>query len=154
MGSIGYIVLPPGHGKSYRHSPLRNLLEADSLVPCKSTTSLIIARKKAKLHGNWLEYDTLWASMILETLPPGRVVLMVPTNSVGISLGGTFLGAAVLNLTVWSNNLKNRVGDPVKYASVREEALLGGARVFESNEELTEWVDRTVTNWQLTHLGA
>jgi len=154
MSSIDYIVLPPGHGKSYHYYQLGNLLGAGSLISCKSTTSPIIARKKVKLHSNWLEYDTLWASMILEILPPGRVVPMVPTSSVGISLGGTFLGAAVLDLTVWSHNLKNRVGDPVKDTSVMEEALLGGARVFESNEEPTEWVDGTVIGWQLTYLGA
>lgn len=116
--NIGFIVLPPGHGKSHLHSPTRHIFEADSLVPYNSSTKLQELRKAAKISGNWSEYDAEWTSCLAAKLPKTRCILLVPSQSVGKAAHWTDLGGAVLTLTQWSLNLQNRPYGIWKYYSL------------------------------------
>jgi len=112
---IGYIVLPLGHGKSYRHNPEKHIYEADTLVPCKSTPRLRQLRLEAKSTDKWENYDKEWARLFAERLPGRRVLLMVPSEDVGVALNGSFQGAAVLTWGMRERNFLERADSAQKH---------------------------------------
>lgn len=144
---VGYIVLPPGHGKSYRHDPSRKLLEAGSLVGCKSTNELAALRKVAWETNDWSKYDPLWGSEIQRHLPTGRCVVMIPASSVGNIQGWVRLGSARLCLDEWESNLRFRKGSVAQYRASWEAVAKEGGAQLDSNQGLDEWVNARLAEW-------
>lgn len=144
---VGYVVMPPGHGKSYLHSPALRLLEADTLIDCKGTPFLRVLREEAKKTGDWDRYDREWGMEITKRLPRGKVVVMVPSHRVGVLSGWTCLSAVTLTDEAWSLNLTNRQGSIEKYSQCRSMALAHGGLVFSSNRDLSAHVLTAARNW-------
>jgi len=148
---IGFLVLPPGHGKSFLHKKLPGLLEGDSIVDCrKGPLSALRDKAKASLtttSQEWVNYDHLWAEMIQAALSPGRYVIMVPSISVGRTAGWTYLGSAALSLEQWKKNLMNRKGDSSKYQECYQQIKANGGQTFPLNQALENWVIQVTTSW-------
>lgn len=147
MDTVAYIVLPPGHGKSYLHLRIEGLLEADTLIPCRSTPLLSDLRTKAKQSGRWEDYDREWAREIKEVLPAKRCVLMVPSGDVGKLLGNKCLLKGVLTPPQWKENLASRGDSVVKYQWAWESALAEGAQLYSTNEELEQQILERTSKW-------
>jgi hypothetical protein len=148
MSFIGFVVMPPGHGKSYRHLSLPGLVEADTLVDCKATENLRRERVRAKEIGYWKEYDNIWANAIAEKLEDGaRYVVMVPAIEVGEVLGWTYLGSAVLSDIQWEVNTKSRPGFFAKWGWIKRKSLEDGAIQLQSNDDLTNWLANITKEW-------
>lgn len=145
---VDYIILPPGHGKSYRHTDHMELKEADTIVGCKSTVELCHRRSVAKLDGNWEPYDTLWTDMIKEVMPKYDFILMVPDASVGAKFGGSCLFHGVLSDKQWAENLKNRKGTVEEYRPYKDKLLNAGAEEFKSNHDLDRAIDKVLRDWR------
>lgn len=144
---VGYIVLPPGHGKTYRHNPRMNLLEIDSLVHYKATPELVDYRKRAKETHCWGDYDKLRASLVCPLLPDEKCVVMVPSYLVGSVSGWQFLGGAALSKGQWEENMKNRSDDTKQWEYAWEAVISSGGEVIENNNDLDSWIEETRTNW-------
>jgi len=151
MLMIGFLVLPPGHGKSFLHKKLPGLLEGDSIVDCR-TGLLSSLRDNAKASSSpmsqeWANYDHLWSEMIQAALSPGKYVIMVPSISVGRAAGWIYLGSAALTLEQWKENLQTRKGDPIKYHECYQQIKANGGQIFPSNKALETWVTQVATTW-------
>jgi hypothetical protein len=133
---MGYVVLPPGHGKSYYHAKFEGIYEADTVWPYNATPELIALRKDAWSTGDWGKYDSLWADGIMSHMPADTIVLMVPAHSVGVLVAQKFIFSAVLSLEAWERNLRFRKGSVAKYLPCYELAKKSGARTYEDNERL------------------
>lgn len=148
---IGYIVMPPGHGKSVLHNPEIKLYEADRIVYWKEDESLREAREHGWETGNWDCYDYLWASKMKSLIPEDSIV-MVPVHSVGEALGAERIGALYLDWEQWTDNFKNRKGSPSKYTRCWEDAKVGGVSV-KTNEQTTHQVRRWHEKWMQERKG-
>jgi len=148
MSSIGYVVMPPAHGKSHLHLRFPWLVEADGLCPCRGTTSLNHLRTRAKESGDWSEYDREWARETLLRLAHTnhRIVVLIPAPSVGSALGGVHLHSARLTLPAWESNLRSRSYSTEKYLSLWEEVGASGT-TYESNSSLQSEVVRVGMCW-------
>lgn len=144
---IGFVVLPQGHGKSYRHSVSSRLVEAESLVAVRSTRSLDSLRTQAKIDGDWSKFDTSWTRKVENSLPPGPWVVMVPARDVGLRAGWVYLGAACLSYEEWENNLLHRKGSTTSYRQVYEDALSIGADIYPTNSSLDRWIAIVLKEW-------
>lgn len=145
---VDYIVLPPGHGKSYRHAQNFELKEADSLVNCKATMELCHKRAVAKLDGDWNAYDKLWADMIKDVMPKYDFIIMVPDAAVGAMFNGDCLFHGVLSDRQWAENLKHRKGTVDEYRLYKDKLLAAGAQEFESNQDLDRAIYQIVRDWR------
>jgi len=143
---LAYLVLPPGHGKTVRHSPAFGLYEADQVVNCRGTPELSRRRDEARTTGHWAMYDALWGYLLYVSTPSHSVV-MVPTTGVGVAMGATFLGAAYLPMEQWECNLLARAGSPDKYMGCYQDAQQVGV-VMNTNEKLTTYVLERLTLWR------
>lgn len=112
---LGYVVMPPGTGKSTAHLEFNHLVEADSVVNCKATPELCSLRKEAKRTGKWALYDALWIAAILEKLDHGKWVIMVPSVAVGEKMGAQRLACLRLGIDAWARNLTVRGKAPEDY---------------------------------------
>jgi hypothetical protein len=110
---IGYIIMPPGHGKSHHHCRLPGLIEADSIFNCKGTSELKELRSEAKRTNDWRVYDHHWVSELYKGLGSTRYVVMVPVKNVGEEMNATYLGSLRLIDKQWNKNLRKR-GKAVK----------------------------------------
>jgi len=143
--TLGYIILPPGHGKSYLHDPTIDLYEADSVVPNKATKELREKRKRAKITGDWSDYDTCWATLLVKALPEDGVVL-VPADQVGQAIRAVRLGACYLDESVWAENFRDRPDTAEKHIAAWEEAKRLGT-FMRTNRDTTHWVHSLVNAW-------
>lgn len=143
----GYIVLPPGHGKSFRHKMIPNYIDAEALVACRATRELTKLRSEAKLSGNWTEYDKLWAAKLEKVLPTGRFVIGVPSDSIGQLLNGTFVFAGVLEDSQWTKNLQDRKGSIAEYRQYWQHVRDLGAGVYPDNESLDQAIKDAIDEW-------
>jgi hypothetical protein len=144
---LAYIVMPPGHGKSYHHNALEGLLEADSVYNCKSDKELAALRKAAKTTGEWETYDAEWAKRLLPLFPKRPCVIMVPSEDVGDALGAIWLGSAQLSEPQWAENLAKRSRTPADYdwGTLRGNDSL----LFTNNNDLSTWLLYTAEAWML-----
>lgn len=142
---IGYIVMPPGHGKSVLHNPEVGLYEADQVVYWKEDKSLREARRCGKETGDWSQYDHLWASRMRSLLPKGSIV-MVPVHSVGEAMGAQKIGSLYLDWGQWTRNFQQRRGSASKYKRCWEDAQRGGVFVH-TNEQTTCQVKQWCEEW-------
>lgn len=138
----GFVVLPPGHGKSYIHGRLAGVFEADTVVPCKSTPLLIQLRREAKVSRNWSAYDAEWTRLLNMALPDTPSVVLVPATSVGHAGGWTCLGGAVLQYHVWVENLKSRGDDVGWFLTSWQDTLHEYGLVFDTNSDLQVWLSK------------
>jgi hypothetical protein len=108
--NIGYIVLPPGHGKSHLHNPSERIYEADTSIPCKSTPELKKLRTLAKISGDWSDYDKLWTALLNRQLCYDRrkIVVLVPSTAVGETAGWRYLGRGLFHPDLWEKNFQDR----------------------------------------------
>jgi len=143
---LAYIVMPPGHGKSYNHLSVPGLIEADTVYNCKGDSELQLLRKTAKSSAEWDEYDTQWAQRLLNAIPGGRWVVMVPSQDVGEKLGAVCLGNARLCREVWAENLESRGKIPEDYnwGTARDE----DCTMFTSNNDLQMWLRAITDAWR------
>lgn len=112
---IGYIVLPPAHGKTHNHLAISNLYDAGSLVGCTSTDKLTCLRTIAKnlipvggAYAAWNAYDRVYARELDIQIGAGRHVVLVPSGDIGIAANWTWLGSFVLSQNEWMRNLEAR----------------------------------------------
>lgn len=147
--NIAYVVMPPGHGKSYLHRGVKGFLEADTIVYCKGTEKLRTLRQEAKAVGEWDVYDAEWVRELCEALQEERrrVVVAVPSDEVGVRAGWTRLGGIVLEKSQWALNFAERKDSHHKHEQCWEEAHLKGAILARSNLEVERWVRAVVTEW-------
>lgn len=132
---FAYVVLPPGHGKSYLHRQIPGVYEADSLVNCRATPKLSELRANAKLSGKWDEYDKEWVEELKAVLPEDLLVIMVPDHSIGKLLTHNFIFAGVLDHKAWAKNLEHRKGSVEEYRTWWQNVYDSGAEKFESNQD-------------------
>jgi len=143
--SVAYVVMPPGHGKSYMHTRIPRLVEADSIFDCRGDETLEKLRKEARATGNWSRYDSEWANRIAVRLTEHRWILMVPANSVGQIVGEKCLGQFQLTNDAWDANVACRGKSNLDY----EYARLRSPQVqyFQSNNDLSETVIAVSIQW-------
>lgn len=146
----GYIVLPPGHGKSFRHKTIPNYFDVEAFVGPRTTRGLARLRSKAKQSGDWAEYDKLWATKLEEVLPTGRFVLGVPSDSIGQLLNGTRIFAGVLEDSQWAENLQNRKGSIAEYRNYWQHVKDLGAETYPDNESLDQAIKDAIDVWWYT----
>jgi len=139
-----YIVLPPGHGKSYLHGKITGLYEADSLFNCKGNELLTHLRDTAKLTGEWEVYDKAWTLEVKTHMPPDIQVIMVPDDSVGKLLAHKRIFHGVLSISQWEQNLSGRKGSVEKYFDWWMKVYDMGGRVYRTNSELEEAIRNAV----------
>jgi hypothetical protein len=132
----GYVVLPPGHGKSYYHKKFKGIYEADSLAPYNATKELVELRKRAKQSGDWTEYDKLWSVQVINAMPDDTIVIMVPSREIGELVAKSHVFSGVLEHVAWAENLKGRKGSIKEYAYSWDAARASGAKVYMTNEQL------------------
>jgi hypothetical protein len=142
---IGFVIMPPGCGKSHYHTKIPGLIEADSVYDCRGNPFLHNLRNKARETGNWKEYDKAWANEIKLRLTGHLWVIMVPSMSVGIALGAQHLSCLTLDENVWNKNLevRGKTSDDYQYALND----LGGGLRCPSNESLKEHLFTTAQTW-------
>lgn len=143
--NIGYIVLPPGHGKSFHHNSIVGLVEADSIYDCRGDAELSKLRSIARKMDDWHNYDVAWASRISARLTLHRWVVMVPNESIGRLMGGTYMGSAVLERDQWTTNLERRGKTPDDYSYCIDGLIIN--RTFSTNEGLSSWLKFVVNCW-------
>lgn len=143
----GYIVLPPGHGKSFRHKKIPNYIDAEALVACRATRELFWLRSEAKRSGNWTAYDKLWAAKLEEVLPTGRFVIGVPSDSIGKLLNGNLIFAGVLEDFQWAQNLQDRKGSIAEYRHYWQQVRDLGADIYSDNESLDQAIKDAIDEW-------
>lgn len=144
---IGFVVLPQAHGKSFRHDPSARLVEAESIVPVRSTTQLDALRTEAELTGNWREFDREWTKTVHASLVPGHWIVMVPKREIGLVAGWTYLGAACLEYDAWEQNLRYRKGSIDSYRSIYDDAINIGATIHSSNKSIDRWLEVILREW-------
>jgi hypothetical protein len=146
---IAYIVLPPGHGKSFWHLYVPGLLEADSVFPCRATQILSDLRTQAKKSGEWDQYDEEWSNQLKTRIEKGeeRAVVMVPSWKVGEKAGWTDLGTLLLTKEVWAKNFDLRKDTHEKHEECWQEGYERGAQVYESLWELGEEIKKRADQW-------
>jgi hypothetical protein len=144
---LAYIVLPPGHGKTTRHGTPSYLLEADTLVPCRSTPTLNNLRTEAKKTNTWEEYDKEWARLLKEALGEQKAIIMVPSQSVGEALGAKFLGTGVLIEEVWEQNLSSRGDSAEKFRWSYDPIINTSYYLAQSNADLSQWILSVCEEW-------
>jgi hypothetical protein len=147
MANLAFIVMPPGHGKSHLHQMLPYLFEADGLVDCKATESLRVERKLAKTTGEWGVYNTLWCSALMQALPDGPTVLLVPERNIGDIIGGIYLGSHALHFKAWAANLEGRKGSIKEYLDIWALAVNDNGKLHTSNSDLMTSVIEQATEW-------
>lgn len=135
---IGYLVIPPGCGKSHHHLKIPGLLEADGIFDCKGTPELKRLRAIAKETGDWTNYDAAWSVELLKRLPIGKCLIMVPHESIGQLIGGEYLGSAKLEEQQWALNLKCRGKRLEDYAYTATQ--IQHFRSFPSNDMMSNWI--------------
>ena len=147
--SVGYVVLPPGHGKSYRHDEGKGLLEADTVVPCKSTDELKHLRSVAKVTNDWAAYDRAWARDLNGKLSATtcRLIVMVPHESVGEAAGWIPCGGILLEEKTWSLNFSQRQDSAAKYKELWNHLAQAGSTIVATNDELTLRLNIILHNW-------
>lgn len=143
---VGYVVMPPGHGKSYYHVRIQDLIEADSLYNCRGDESLKDLRLIARTTGEWAEYDDAWASRLVPLIPLRCCIILVPSATVGDAIGATHLGSVQLSDSQWATNLENRGKTVADYAYAR---LSGpGVAMFHTNFDLQSWLLAKLFSWK------
>jgi hypothetical protein len=144
-GKLAYIVMPPGHGKSFLHAEIYGLVEADSIYDCRGDEALADARSIARHTGVWARYDKKWSERLTVRLTGHRWVIMVPSKTIGEIMGGTHLGTLQLADDQWNKNLKTRGKTCSDYGYAR--CTDPDTRFFEDNVSLTNWVLLTSSQW-------
>lgn len=146
---IGFLVLPPGHGKSYHHSSIPGLVEADTIYDCRGDDELKELRLRARITSDWSNYDEAWASRIKVIIGDNNWVIMVPNRAIGDKLNGTCLGIGQLSNNQWDINLKKRGKTSRDYEYSRQ---IGPEVVtFETNLDLHDWIVTKVNKWFENH---
>jgi len=145
-----YIVLPPGHGKSYHHLWIPYLYEADSILNCRATSYLAELRELAKYTGDWGPYDNEWTDQIRKHLPEAPYIIMVPDDSVGQKIAKECIFRGVLAHDAWSKNLEHRKGSVREYCHWWEAVRKAGAVVYEGNDELNSAMRSRIYEWLAT----
>nr|WSP06972.1 hypothetical protein [Gnomoniopsis castaneae chrysovirus 1] len=151
--TVGYMVLPPGHGKSYMMSKelgSYGLVEADGVIDCRGTQELSDLKDAAQVSGNWSQYDNLWSSEINSKIKGKRCVVMVPSSTVGEAGGWHKVGTYLLTLDAWAANLMTRKGDMYKYRKQYSQAQLDGGRVFKDMDGLIAQVTKDAVQFMLS----
>lgn len=145
MPIVGYVVMPPAHGKSWISSRLPGLREADGIFDCKGNQRLRLLRSQAKVTNSWLAYNTAWAEELIARAPPLPVVVMVPSFQLGELMTNINLGGYALEFEVWCNNLDNRGASFLKYLECYNDCVSNTSTcIFPSNEILQGNVIRRV----------
>lgn len=137
------VVMPPGHGKSYRHG-VGSLREADVLCPPRRTPTLGALRTAAKRDpSKWREYLAEWGSCLRAAAVPGDVV-MVPDFDVAEAAGFCVVGAYYLAEGSWLGNMRDRDSAKVEECRVCYESVArsGRAVLCNSNAELDAALSR------------
>jgi hypothetical protein len=147
---LAYVVLPAGHGKSCYHNPDGGLIEIDQVYGPRDDEDLSAERNRAKATGEWDLYDKLWTDKVKANLVPGCWVVMVQSDSLGKSLGAERLGGGQLTEGQWRANLTTRGKQPSDYAYGT--GFEHSYEVFESNEDLMEWLKVLAYSWLITNL--
>jgi hypothetical protein len=147
--TVGFFVMPPGHGKSYYHDVNKGIIEADTLVPHDSTEELRLLRPLSKDPIFWNEYDKVWSAFLNCRLRsfPGRVVVLVPSRDVGLMGGWVDLGGATLALPVLMQNVSGRKDDYAKHERCRVREKGFGLPEFQTNQELEKQLRSTCKMW-------
>lgn len=150
QGNIAFVVMPPGHGKSFYHNPSLGIIEADTLVPCRSTIGLLTLRTEAKRTDNWVSYDMLWTTLLTEALKDytNPIILLVPSAKVGHHGGWVDLGGLLLSEPCWERNFQHRPDSHVKWIPCWETERGRGGQVCASNSELSTRLTAKLDFWK------
>lgn len=134
---LGYVVLPPGHGKSFLHLREPWLLEADKIYDCEGDDVLKELRLRAKNSGYWNRYNQEWAGRLKRHKPntEDRLIIMVPSREIGQAIGGDLVFAGCLCLSQWQKNLDDRNEKITKYVQAWDGAV-EYSKVYSNNNEL------------------
>lgn len=147
IADIAFIVMPPGHGKSYLHTSIPGLVGIDDIVQCRSTPELSRLRSEAKASGDWSHYDALYAKVFLTRLTAGRWVVMVPAKELGLALGGKHILSAILDDSEWGRNLEHRSATMDKYKPYRDTISKDECLLFFNNATLAKVVHIAAKDW-------
>jgi hypothetical protein len=132
------VIMPPGHGKSFRHGRDR-LREADVLFSHKGSPLLVELKKSAQKDAKlWPLFVGEWASQLKSRARPGDVV-MVPDFDIAEAAGFEVLGAFLLTEEAWLPNIVTRTLPEVTRARVCYDSVMASSMVkfvCSSNEEL------------------
>jgi len=143
--NIAYLVLPPGHGKSWRHNSTLGLIEADSIFDCRGDKELKLLRSAARKSNNWGKYDKEWSIRILARLTPHKWIVMVPACAIGELLSPVCLGVFQLDPVEWDENLTHRGKTHVHYEYTRETQV--EPTQVKDNKELDEIIKDVCSAW-------
>lgn len=145
-----YVTLPPGHGKTRLHARYSNVIEADTLVPCRENLVLDILRNDAKTTGVWTAYDEEWARLINDRLPLTPVIILVPSKSVGEAGGWRNLGGQRLQMKDWKQNMSNRPGGAEKHLEGYNQLAIDypDREGDLTNAEMDQWFEYLYSAWE------
>jgi len=147
LAQVAFVVVPPGHGKSFLHGGFPGLVEADSVINNKGNSELTSLRIEARRSGMWDTYDKHWSACIQSRLTRAPWVVMVPAYAVGAAAGWTYLGGAALDKLVWEQNLRGRKGSVAKYQGTWDDAVKHSARFCSDNDQVNSHIVGLAIMW-------
>jgi hypothetical protein len=135
---IGFIVLPPAHGKTKLHCPKNYVYDASTVFDGRSTVDLEYLYQRALNTGFWMSYYQAWSKYLAPRLleETGRIVVMVPHEELGQYAGWTDLGGLILHHSAWHGNFKHRLDTLKENLTLWNRESLRGAEECSCNAEL------------------
>jgi hypothetical protein len=136
--NVGFVVLPPGHGKSHHHNTSLGLYTIDSLVVRESSPYLLATKKYAHKSGDWSHHNLEWARLLNDALEDEtrRILVMVPHASIGKAAGWADCGGLILEQDQWAQNFVARSDSSDNYQGLWFAEMKRGGRMVLNNKDL------------------
>jgi hypothetical protein len=151
---LAAIVLPTATGKTFitSNGVPSWIKEADQICHVRETVLLSDFRDRAKLTGNWIDYDRTLGTRLRMRADDGDIILLA-SEDLAHAIGAQILGYGVLKEELWLDNVKKRGVDPKKYQDCYDRAKLNTNIICESYADLYNHVLNLATEWRSLFTG-
>jgi hypothetical protein len=151
---IAAIILPTATGKTFITSSgvPTWVKEADQICHVRETPLLSDFRDRAKLTGNWIDYDRALGTRLRMRAEDGDVILLA-SEDLAHAIGAQILGYGVLTTELRISNVEKRGVNPDKYWSCYAEAKCNTNIICESYDDLYNHVINLAVEWRSLFTG-
>uniref|UniRef100_A0AAU7YE11 Uncharacterized protein n=1 Tax=Exserohilum turcicum mymonavirus 1 TaxID=3229033 RepID=A0AAU7YE11_9MONO len=151
---ITAIVLPTATGKTFitSNGVPTWIKEVDQVCHVRETVLLSDFRDRAKLTGNWIDYDRALGTRLRMRMDDGDVVLLA-SEELAHAIGAQILGYGVLKEELWMENVKKRGVKLKKYLDCYNKARNSTNILCESYGDLYNLVINLSTEWRALFAG-